>query len=327
MRITNGMISSNFLSSLNKSLERQSTLQEQLADGKSIHRPSDDPVKVARSLYFNTNLANNEQYTQNVKDATSWMDTTDGALSDVSSVMIKAQELVTSADGSKPADALNAIGQEINGLVDTIVQMGNSQIGDRYLFAGQMDKTLPFERQTVTNTDTGETVEVVVYKGDNNKISMPLQSGLVDPDKDSVNLTGIEVFGPVQTINTTDASGNPTTVTTLSVLNNLLQVKNELLKADPDVIWLSGTGLSMVQAGHSTVLKAQTELGARSSSYEMMTNILANSNTSIQADLSANEDLDTAKAIIDFKMAENVYNTALSVGARIMPPSLVDFLK
>lgn len=327
MRITNGMISSNFLTSLNKSLERQTTLQEQLADGKSIHRPSDDPVRVARSLYFNTNLANNEQYTQNVKDATSWMDTTDGALSDVSSIMIKAQEVVTSADGSKPVDALNAIGQEVNGLVDSLLQIGNSQIGDRYLFAGQMDKTLPLERKTITNTDTGETMEVVIYKGDNNKISMPLQNGLVDPDKDGVNLTGIDVFGPAQTINTTDESGNPTTVTTLSVFNNLLQVKNELLKTNPDVSWLSSTGLKMVQDGHSTVLKAQTNLGARSSAYEMMTNILANSNTAIQKDLSANEDLDIAKAIIDFKTSENVYNTALSVGAKIMPPSLVDFLK
>ena len=327
MRITNGMISSNFLNSLNKSLERQTMLQEQLADGKSIHRPSDDPVRVARSLRFNTNLTNNEQYTQNVKDAVSWMDTTDGVLSDVSSVMIKTQELVTSADGSKPADALNAIGQELDGLINSIVQMGNSQIGDRYLFAGQMDKTLPLERKTVTNTDTGETVEVVVYKGDNNKISMPLQNGLADPNKDSVNLTAIEVFGPAETINTIDENGNPTTVTTLSVLNNLLQVKNELMKASPDVNWLSGTGLKMIQDGHSTVLRAQTELGARSSSYEMMTNILANSNTAIQEDLSANEDLDVAKAIIDFKTAENVYNTALSVGARIMPPSLVDFLK
>ncbi|MBP1763063.1 MAG: flagellar hook-associated protein 3 [Firmicutes bacterium] len=327
MRITNGMISSNYLSSLNKSLERQTTLQEQLSDGKSIHRPSDDPVRVARSLYFNTSLANNEQYTQNVEDATSWMDTTDGILSDVGSVMIKAQELVTSADGSKPVDALNAIGQEVDGLINSVVQMGNSQIGDRYLFAGQMDKTLPLERKMVTNTDTGETVEMVVYHGDNNKISMPLQNGLVDPNRDSVNLTGIEAFGPTETINTLDANGNPTTVTTLSALNNLLQVKDELLKATPDVAWLTGTGLSMVQDGHSTVLKAQTELGARSSSYEMMTNILANSNTTIQKDLSANEDIDIPKAIIDFKTAENVYSTALSVGARIMPPSLVDFLK
>ncbi|MBP2640616.1 MAG: flagellar hook-associated protein 3 [Firmicutes bacterium] len=327
MRITNGMISSNFLNSLNKSLERQTSLQEQLADGKSIHRPSDDPVRVARSLYFNTNLTNNEQYTQNVKDAVSWMDTTDGILSDVSSVMIKTQELVTSVDGSKPTDALNAIGQEVDGLVDTIVQMGNSEIGDRYLFSGQMDKTLPLERKMITNTDTGETVEVVVYKGDNNKISMPLQNGLVDPNKDSVNLTAIEVFGPAEMINTINENGNPTMVTTLSVLNNLLQVKNELMKASPDVTWLTGTGLSLVQDGHNTVLKAQTELGARSSSYEMMSNILANSNTAIQEDLSANEDLDVSKAIIDFKTAENVYSTALSVGARIMPPSLVDFLK
>ncbi len=412
MRITNNMISNNYLSSFNKAQERMAKLQEQLTDGKLIHRPSDDPVRAVHSLSYNTNLAANEQFTQNVKDATSWMDTTDSAMSEISSIMTRAKELVISADGTKPVESLQAIGKEIDGLINSAIAVGNSQLGERYLFAGQNDKTLPLERQTING------VEVVVYHGDENKISMPLKTGVATPSQDSVNLTGIDAFGPAVTLATTP----PTT--TLKTFNDLLRIKNELmktsaqptqsnsaggaatvggtfsgsgyqdfvvkidtfaagdaatatysldggvswlaagvgagspptitlgatgmtmqvatsasnvnndtysfsvpLKSTPDVNWLSSVGMVNVKAGHDYVLQAQTEVGVRSSTYAMMENMLNNDNTTITEALSKNEDLDIAKAIVDFKSSENVYNAALSMGSKIMPQSLVDFLK
>ena len=328
MRITNNMITNSYLTSFNSALERQNKLQEQLSDGKLIHRASDDPVRAVRSLKYHTNLAENEQFTQNVKDATSWMETTDSAMSELSSIMIRARELVISADGSKPADALQAMGKELDGLIDAAVTIGNSQIGDRYLFAGQMDKTPPLTRTTITNA-AGESVEVVLYNGDNNKISMPAQTGLVNPIQDSVNLTGVEAFGPADTTNAADYTTSPTgeAVTTLKTLNDLIKVKNELLKANPDVSWLGSTGLASVAEGHDYIVKAQTGIGARSASYEMISNMLSNNNATIAENLSVNEDLDIPKAIIDFKSSENVYNAALAVGSKIMPQSLVDFLR
>ena len=318
MRITNNMITNSYLTSFNKSLERQNQLQEQLSDGKLIHRPSDDPVRAVRSLKYNTNLAENEQFTQNVKDATSWMETTDSAMSELNSIMTRAKELVISADGTKSADSINALGKELDGLIDAAVSIGNTQIGDRYLFAGQMDKTQPLTRTTING------IEVVVYNGDENKISMPSQNGLVDPSQDSVNLTGVEAFGPAETMTDT-STGN--TVTTLKTLNDLIKVKDELLKASPDTTWLGSTGLASVAAGHDYIIQAQTGLGARSASYEMISNMLSNNTATITENLSANEDLDIPSAIIAFKSSENVYNAALAVGSKIMPQSLVDFLR
>ncbi len=322
MRITNNMIVNSYLTSFNSALERQNKLQEQLSDGKAIHRASDDPVRAVRSLKYNTNLAENVQFDQNVKDATSWMETTDSAMSEMNSIMTRARELVVSADGTKSTDALHALGDELSGLIDAAVTIGNTQIGDRYLFAGQMDKTPPLTRTTITNA-AGESVEVVLYNGDNNKISMVSQTGLVDPTQDSVNLTGVEAFGPADTM--TDAStGN--TVTTLKTLNDLIKVKNELLKPNPDTSWMSSTGLAYVADGHDYIIQAQTGIGARSASYEMISNMLLANNSTITSNLSANEDLDIPKAIIAFKNSENVYNAALAVGSKIMPQSLVDFL-
>ena len=419
MRITNNMISNNYLSALNKSLERQSKIQEQLTDGKAIHRPSDDPIKTIRSLRFNTNLSMNEQFTQNVNDSISWMESTDGAMSNLSNIMIRVKELAVSADGNKPADALNAIGAEIDQLINQAVTIGNTKIGDRYIFAGQMDGTLPFERKQIKDPNSNKTMDVVVYNGDLNKISMLIKPGVTNPSEDSVNITGEELFGPL-----VYKYGNPT----MDIFSNLINLKEELQKKNsitqtagaagtatlggaysgtgytnydvridapvvggqvsaasysidggnnwlaaavghagttatvsipdglgvtldieddagnmvngtysfhmptsnnnsPDTLWVSNVALGNIDRAHSAQLKMHTELGARMSTYEMVKNILASNNATITNDVSQNEDLDIAAAMIDQKTSENVYKAALSVGAKIMPLSLVDFMR
>ena len=301
MRITNNMMTNNFLSSLNKSLQRESNLQEQLADGKAIHRPSDDPIKTVRSLRYNTSLALNDQYTQNAQDAQSWMTTTDSAMSDLSSIMISIKEkIVQASDGSNPQAAVQAIGTDVDGLLNQIVNLGNTKIGDRYVFGGQQDKIPPFTR-------TGDTI---TYNGDLNKISMPIQPGVVNPTQDSVNLTGQDVFG-----------------TNMSILTDLVAIKQHLASGTTaDQQWLANTGLSAIDADHSQMLQSQTQLGSRMSMYEMAQNMMEGSNTNINQDIATNDDLDITKAITDLKTNETVYQTALQAGAKILQKSLADYL-
>lgn len=302
MRITNNMMSYNFLSSLNNSLEKASKIQAQLADGKALHAPSDDPIKVVRSLRYSTSMELNNQYTQNAKDAISWMESSDDNMQDLSSIMISIKgQVVQASDGSNPQAAVQTIGDAVDNLINQMVNIGNSQLGGRYIFGGQNDKTAPFTR-------TGDTI---TYNGDNQKISMPITPGSANPSQDSVNLTGENVFGP-----------------NLKILNDLIEIKNRLKSGTAeDQKWLSETGLAMIEDGHTAMLQSHTELGTRMSMYEMAKNMLDSSNTIIEGDQATNDSIDVAKGIIDYKNAENVYKTALQIGARIMPMSLVDFLR
>lgn len=300
MRITNNMISNNYLVALNRSLERQSEIEEKLSDGKDLHRPSDDPVRVMRSLRFNTNVSINEQFTQNVKDASSWMENTDNAMNDINSIMTRAKELTIKAISTGTDSSFKAIGEEIDGLINHLVNLGNSKIGDRYLFAGQMDKTEPFVRD-------GDTFK---YLGDDQKISMIIQPGATTPSRDSVNLTGKEVFG-----------------SSLELLRHLTEIKNELKTGNPNMSWLSNTGLGYIENDSERVLQQHTEIGSRMSMYNLAGNMLEANNVVITTDLANNEDLDIPKAVIESKTSEAVYRAALAVGAKIMPPSLVDFLR
>lgn len=302
MRVSNNNMAYSFLTSLNKSQQRQAQLNEQLSDGKAIHRPSDDPIRVIRSMRFQANLEQNDQFTQHVKDAQSWMDTSDSAIQSLDSIVVRAKELVIRAVGPNPDIGFQAAGEEIDGLINAAVDMGNTKIGSRYVFAGQMDTTQPFTRDTVTGK--------VTFNGDNNPVSMKITPGAVTPDSDAINVTAQSLFGP-----------------DMELFNQLNDIKTQLMTGKPDLDKLSKDGIAKVDAIHDHLIAAHTELGARMSNYEMMQNILENNNGTITADLAGAEDLDVPRAIIDFKTAESIYRTALSVGSQIMPTSLVDFLR
>ncbi|MHB8073690.1 flagellar hook-associated protein FlgL [Desulfosporosinus fructosivorans] len=301
MRITNGMMSYNFLSSLNKSLEKTNYIQTQLADGKALHAPSDDPIKVVRSLRFSTSMELNNLYTQNAQDAISWMDATDDNMQDLSEIMISIKEQVIQAsNGTNPESAVQTIGESVDNLINQMINIGNSQLGGRYIFAGQNDKTAPFARD-------GDTI---TYNGNDLKISMPIHPGEATPSQDSVNLTGVDIFGE-----------------DMEILTHLIEIKEKLKSGTTeDQEWLATTGLEYIEADHDNMLEAHTKLGTRMSMYEMAKNMLDSSNTIIEGDQATNDSIDIAKGIVDYKNAENIYKTALQIGASIMPMSLVDFL-
>ena len=316
MRISNNMITNNYLYSLNNALERQSKTQEQLDDGKAIHRASDDPLKAIRALRFNTNLTMNEQYNRNVGDALSWMDTTDGVMQDMNDITSYARSLIIKAATPLPDVGYAAIGKDLDGVINQMIRMGNTKIGDRYVFAGQKDDVQPFN---VVQNNQG-LVARVEYKGDNGKVTMVNQGGLAEVTRDSVNITGLEMFGDVVTV------GGSAPGESLSFLNDLINLRDSMLLGTPDQTYLSSTGLKQMDVGMERILSARTALGTRMATYTMTQNLLENHHGIIETDVAKNEDIDMAQVYVKHMAGRNTYEAALAVGAKIMQRSLVDFL-
>ena len=225
-RITDSMMNYGFLSGMNKSLNSQYSLMEQMADGKRIHRPSDDPVRVIRSLQYRSAIEQNQQFTENVKSAQSWLEITDKAVADLSSLLSTAKSIVVRSISPNPDIGYEAAAKQLDGLINQAIQIANTKIGDRYIFSGQMDKTQPFERVALKDPlgQSNLIVDRVVYFGDDRKISMMTQSGQVNTARDAINLTGIDVFGR------SSSSGTQYGQATTDVFNMLIRIKEELEK-------------------------------------------------------------------------------------------------
>ncbi len=144
MRITSSMMTNNILLSINKNRARMSTLEEQLATGKKIQKPSDDPIVAARALKFRTNVSEIKQYKTNTNDALSWLSVTEQAIKNTTDILKRVNELSVqaSSDTLTFKNRQNAIA-EIEQLKEQIVNEGNVSYAGRHVFTGyQTNKSL-----------------------------------------------------------------------------------------------------------------------------------------------------------------------------------------
>lgn len=144
MRIASMMLSHNYLRQLNGTYEQYAKLMEQ-SDGSKLHRASDNAVGYSKYLRYQNNKIGNEQYQENVNTATQWMKNSDAALVNVTGLLETFKAKVEQAANSPNNESdMKDIAKELLASVQEQVEDLNNQIGDRFLFSGQKDTTMPF---------------------------------------------------------------------------------------------------------------------------------------------------------------------------------------
>ncbi|KXG45083.1 flagellar hook-associated protein FlgL [Tepidibacillus infernus] len=296
MRVTQGMLNSQMLRNLNNNLTRLEKLQNQMSTGKVINKPSDDPVGLGFALRYRSELASNEQYQRNVDSAISWLEYGDKMINEANDVLQRARELaVQGANGATPVQAMQALGQEVNQLYEQLVQIGNSQFNGKYVFNGQMTDVKPYA------VGTAETVTP-----DAGVIQFEVGIGTIIP----VNISGADLFGD---------QNDPT-----NAFKVLADLRDALNNNDQQGVSQS---LGQLDSRLDLIMEKWAEIGARSNRIDLMKNRLENTNINLQELLSKTEDADMAELLINMKTEENIYQASLSTGARIIRPSLIDFLR
>jgi len=154
MRITNSMMVSNMMRNINNNLNRLDKIQNQMATGKRISKPSDDPVGMAQVLKLTSDINASEQHKKNADEALSWLETTEMAATQLKDVMQRVRELtVQGATDSLAQEDKQAIQKEIVQLKEQIISIGNSTFAGRYIFGGYNTMEQPF---TIEETPVGD---------------------------------------------------------------------------------------------------------------------------------------------------------------------------
>lgn len=144
IRVSSNQMIYNYKKQLNDANSRKDKLLEQ-GDGSKLHRPSDDSVAYTKYLRYDTSQQENEQYQENVSTGVSWMKASDAALVSMTDIQTTFKgKTVAAANGDKTNEDMAAIGKEMEAEIQELVSLGNTQQGDRYVFAGQKDTTQPF---------------------------------------------------------------------------------------------------------------------------------------------------------------------------------------
>lgn len=317
MRITNGMMVSNFLNNLNKGSNKMNKLQNQMSSGKKLSRASDDPVAASKAMEIRTDLSKVKQYSNNVAESKEWLDQTESSLNELDSMLSRAYELTNNAaNGTNGDNERNAIADEIEQLSEQIVNSANTTFKSQSIFGGNNTTGKPFEIKDVA----GE--KALFYNGQNvNDLDNPANAAQLNKLKSEhvsyeigfgtnmdISYNGIELLG----------SGDNNV---FSVLNNLV---GALRNGDTTAIQNS---VDSVKGKQDEIISKIGEIGGKQNRLDSFAKRLSNDEYNYEVIQENTEGIDVEKTIMELKMQEATYEAALSAGSKVIMPTLVDFLK
>ena len=330
MRVTNRMMSNNYLRDMGNNLSNMQRINGQLASGKEIRRPSDNPYKVARSMQLHTDINTNKQYNENIKDTINWLESTDEALSQVTNVMQRFRELMVSAgNAAYGSDGREAIADELNQRTAELAQILNTSFDGKYIFGGTRGTSKPLD---VKKDSNGNNQIIFV---DKDFKELPLDS--LDPYVQNQ----LDIIGTKLNVEISQGVSMEYNVTAKEVLNfknrdgndiNVLDLMSEIIvnitsENSKDSDKVTGENLSAIDDVLNNLLSIRSEVGAKQNRMESAQQKNEDENFNMTDILSKTEDIDFTQKMIEFSMAQTTYMASLQVSSKILPPTLMDYIR
>lgn len=292
MRVTNQTLMMSAQRNLDTNKSNLARLQDQASDLKKITRPSDDPTGTASSLQVRGQQAAAAQYERNIDNGRGWLATADSALSTSTSILRRVKDLtIQGANGTMTPAAKESIAAELEGLKKDLLSQANASFMGRSVFAGNSDAGAAFtDTASPVFTGTGSTVERRIADG---------TSVRVDADGSAIFGNGPgSAFALIDSIASDLRSGVPVT-----------------------------GHLAALDARMDTVSAEHSAVGARDAQIQRAQETNMTTQGALEAQRSGIEDVDLSKAILDLQLQSTNYSAALAVTAKVLPPTLMDFLR
>ena len=316
-RVTNSMMVSNFLLDYQKNLNMMETQFQQMATGRKIIRMSDDPVGVINSMSARTRLGRLEQYKRNIDSGLDWMKESESAAMQLNDALIRAYEYcvdIASDENAKPDRASVAV--YIEQLAKEVVQIGNASKAEKFLFAGYNtlnppfvindDGSLSYNGVDITSdTEANITADPWYTDESGQIITYEVGFGI----KEEFSLTGLELMGVGE--------------------NNVYGILRDFADALKDPTTSTQdlqSYIKTLQDKQAEALQIATRLGGSTMRMEMMYDRYETDIINFTEIKSRIEDVDEAEAIMNYNMTRAVYEAALSTGAKIFQPTLLNYL-
>lgn len=296
-RVTNQTQANSAGRNLQNNLAALAKLQAQASSTTSLNRPSDDPTATATSLRIRGEQRATEQYGRNIDDGNGWLSTVEASLTATTDIMNRVRDLTVQGanDGALSPTAKEAIAVELDSLKGELVSQANSSYLGRTVFAGNSDAGVAFDGAAP-----------YAYRGATSPAGVERRIGSdstvrVDGDGQAVFDTGDgSVFALIDNI-VSDLRGTPPQ----NVAPRLTEIDDRM----------------------QAIRGEQASVGARSAQIQKAEEANLDQSVSLEAQRSQVEEVDLGQIILELKTQEVSYQSALAVTARVLQPTLMDFLR
>jgi flagellar hook-associated protein 3 FlgL len=315
-RVTESSVRTRTMASLQRNLNRTQTAQDQISSGKQLHRPSDSPTGTVTALQLRGEVRENKKYSANADDAMGRLGTVQDTLQSVYDQVQRVRTLTLeglNAGGGSTPQANKARADEIDQIKGLVVQFANTKYLNRPVFGGFTPDAHAYETSgSYVGETEGETTRAI---GPNAKVR--------------VDVRGPEVFGNDVTMQSdgvtpeVDANGDP--VPNESQLFRVLDSISTAMRTG-DAAGIK-TSLENLDKAAETLNSTLSDVGARYNRVTQMKQSAEDRLMSVSSQLSDIEDVDLPKAIMELQLQQTSYQAALAATAKVIQPSLIDFLR
>jgi flagellar hook-associated protein 3 FlgL len=294
-RITLNAISNTVLADNQRTIARLATYQQQLSSGKRINQVSDDPVAARQALRYRTESLETGKFLDNISKGSSFIDATDSSIEQMSQVLDEAKQLaVQGATATQDANSRKALAQSVDSLLGRMVDLANTVHDGRYLFSGTATLTQPFARSADGKS--------VTYQG---------------------NLDSFDVkIGPNTSV-TLNQDGYTLFQSQTDVFASLTKLRDALSSNDPTAV--SGL-IATVDQASAHINDLHGALGGREQRLTLAQNQLESAKVGLDDLTSKAEDVDFTDTISKMQLAQTALQAGLEAGAKVLKPSLLDYL-
>jgi flagellar hook-associated protein 3 FlgL len=292
-RVTQSMMSKGSVAAMQTSLARLAKVQEQLSTGRVLNRPSDSPTDTTSAMRIRSSLADTQQYGRNAEDGNGWLSTIDSALTNANDQVLRARDLALQGanQGSVGATAREALAAEVDQIHAGLVNTANTDYLGRPVFGGVTAGPVAYD-------------PAGAYVGTPGAVNRTVGEGTTV----RVDVAGATAFG----------------TTGSSVFDHLTALSTALRAGDQAGISAS---IDALGADRDRITTTQAEVGSRQNRIESAIQVASDTGLRLRSSLSEVENADLPKTIVDLQMQQVAYQASLGATARVMQPSLLDFLR
>ena len=324
MRITNASMVRSHLYDTQNNLTNMSKINQQISTGKVINTVSDDPHKAIKIMNINNEIKYTEKYNYNKDETVGWMNTTDGALDNVGNLLGEIKETILKVcNGTYSQNEMKSLNEDMNEKIKQLADTLNTTHGGKYLFGGSSVDDAPI---TVIENPDG-TVKLEFSK-DKNGQTIPNTDDLKADISSGINIDYNISVGEI--LNIKDGNGN--TVNLLDEINNLSTLMNDIANGDEQTAAKAKETLlndtkGKIDTLFDHVVNERTSLGVRVSTAEKIKELNDEDILNIQDVLSKTQDTDVVEKFIELKSAEMIYQASIQVGAKLIQPTILDYIR
>jgi len=279
--------------------KRNTDAMEVLSSQKRINKLEDDPVGMTKIIKGRQSIRNMKDYLNNIGFSKGFVEVSEAAIAGISDRLQRAHEIsIGSANDTYGPDSRMAVSREVKEIIDEVVNLGNSNFNNRYVFSG-------FRSDSPAISKEGN------FLGDDGAIFTEIADGKFR----QINLEGRSLFeaSPEE-----EKAGHFSLVTSLELLKGALEGNDKVgITQAVDEIKFHLEKANAIQANIGSTWAALNS---------------AESRVEVQRDhqtdaVSKVEDADIYEATSDYKRMETALQSSLMASNKLLQPSLLNFLQ